>query len=718
MTDRLDNWIQTGPGGGGRTMWCRMSPHDPEALISTGDMGGVFHSASGGADWRFLPSREIEYVAFDNGFDPWEFIPSRPGEVWTGSRTRGLLRSRNSGADWESVPGPWDELTRCDFSHWVGPDIVRFSPDGQRALAGWSACGDASRRVLMRSSDAGEHWEEIAPGLSSGPVKAIHFLSDELALILTGTESYCCYLVPGALERTAVHWEGTIFASADTRTSILAVTRDGSGRTRLYRIGEDLSFRQLPACVDGIELSIFVVGASFSADRVIYLGAFEAKDASGNLLLPATLWKSEDGGASWRNTLERRVDRTLNIDRKHWTTGEWGWDTAPQSVCVDTGNPDLVTFTDPTMCGYSRNGGRDWEIVTSLPMTAGRATPGGGMPMLTGWNYYVRGMEHILAVTDFAGWFSRDGGESWRFSPPADTPWHNNIYAIAFDPDDRRHWWAAVSLKHDLPYWHMMIHQDEEPTLWRGGVIETRDGGESWSVIAPEDGTIPDLPVTDILYDERRDCLWIAVLGSGIFRGDRRGGRWSRVSTGLPEENRNAFRLVLSPAGELYTVIIPRWLRESRTVEAGSCFRFDGSLGKWDRLPLPPELAYPVHLTFSADGTRMYLACFEFEREVPPPPGSDYPPPGLWAAAADGTGAEKLFTGFPVYMASEVPDRPEHIVMAGVGNGLHISRDSGRSWEPVKECPPGNVHSITFDPAEAGTVYLTTFGEGIWKGSL
>ena len=302
------------------------------------------------------------------------------------------------------------------------------------------------------------------------------------------------------------------------------------------------------------------------------------------------------------------------------------------------------------MCGYSRNGGRDWEIVTSLPMTAGRATPGGGMPMLTGWNYYVRGMEHILAVTDFAGWFSRDGGESWRFSPPADTPWHNNIYAIAFDPDDRRHWWAAVSLKHDLPYWHMMIHQDEEPTLWRGGVIETRDGGESWSVIAPEDGTIPDLPVTDILYDERRDCLWIAVLGSGIFRGDRRGGRWSRVSTGLPEENRNAFRLVLSPAGELYTVIIPRWLRESRTVEAGSCFRFDGSLGKWDRLPLPPELAYPVHLTFSADGTRMYLACFEFEREVPPPPGSDYPPPGLWAAAADGTGAEKLFTGFPVYM--------------------------------------------------------------------
>ena len=362
MTDRLDNWIQTGPGGGGRTMWCRMSPHDPEALISTGDMGGVFHSASGGADWRFLPSREIEYVAFDNGFDPWEFIPSRPGEVWTGSRTRGLLRSRNSGADWESVPGPWDELTRCDFSHWVGPDIVRFSPDGQRALAGWSACGDASRRVLMRSSDAGEHWEEIAPGLSSGPVKAIHFLSDELALILTGTESYCCYLVPGALERTAVHWEGTIFASADTRTSILAVTRDGSGRTRLYRIGEDLSFRQLPACVDGIELSIFVVGASFSADRVIYLGAFEAKDASGNLLLPATLWKSEDGGASWRNTLERRVDRTLNIDRKHWTTGEWGWDTAPQSVCVDTGNPDLVTFTDPTM--ISAHGSSYMDSVT------------------------------------------------------------------------------------------------------------------------------------------------------------------------------------------------------------------------------------------------------------------------------------------------------------------------------------------------------------------
>lgn len=47
--------------------------------------------------------------------------------------------------------------------------------------------------------------------------------------------------------------------------------------------------------------------------------------------------------------------------------------------------------------------------------------------------------------------------------------------------------------------------------------------------------------------------------------------------------------------------------------------------------------------------------------------------------------------------------------------GLWLSKDHGKTWAPFDALPFANIQRLTFDPADDRAMYVTTFGGSVWK---
>jgi len=68
------------------------------------------------------------------------------------------------------------------------------------------------------------------------------------------------------------------------------------------------------------------------------------------------------------------------------------------------------------------------------------------------------------------------------------------------------------------------------------------------------------------------------------------------------------------------------------------------------------------------------------------------------------------------------PRRPGWIYMTltegAPESGLYLSRDRGATFDPVDSMPFANIQRVAFDPRDARRIYVTTFGAGVWRGTL
>ena len=47
--------------------------------------------------------------------------------------------------------------------------------------------------------------------------------------------------------------------------------------------------------------------------------------------------------------------------------------------------------------------------------------------------------------------------------------------------------------------------------------------------------------------------------------------------------------------------------------------------------------------------------------------------------------------------------------------GLWLSKDDGQTWKAMS-LPFANAQRVSFDPADASRIYVTTFGGSVWRG--
>jgi hypothetical protein len=212
--------------------------------------------------------------------------------------------------------------------------------------------------------------------------------------------------------------------------------------------------------------------------------------------------------------------------------------TSATGLAVSPCNPSVLYLCtgsfDPAVGGLyrSENAGTSWAKVGRVPTTLS------GGDHLEGPNH-VRidpfDPQHLYAVEGVRGdtegfWVSTDGGDSFtmpggfrELPDTADGIFPYDIYDIAVDPMDFGH----ILLSHHFGW----------GAKWGGdsGVLESTDGGTSWSLHEPEVGWGTGHAI-NFLFDPElgignRDTWLLGTQGDGMWRTTDAGKTWTQVTT-------------------------------------------------------------------------------------------------------------------------------------------------------------------------------------------
>ena len=740
-------WENTGVGGGGRFRGPAISPHDPNLILLTGDMGGAYRTTNGGETWRMIPYDQLRRLTQSNvresaqqriwGFNP---DPARAQVVFTGC-TLGFMRSDDAGATWRAIHGPWEAHDTRE-GHQAAPRLVVFS--STRLGVGFAAFNPGSSKAalekqgarLYRTTDGGDTWtrfSDLPPG--SGHLFSLSFAATSPGRVLAATGNglhlsddggRTWRAVTAGLPRSGnddgIHpvdmagseSRGVFYATFPSRFDA-----DGNFSGGLYR-SDDGGATWRPGgrkglFIDAAKPTRFLQVATAESDPgCVYLVM------SGPLTMDphdtgiSMLYRSDDGGDTWRATLFQHPDQPgYNVVNTSWNTRQWGWQRHVSGLAVYPGNPDIVTAATSTCFYISKNRGRTWRQIHAPDGTIS-GQPGGGLQIMSVWNYYFDPHDYdrrYLASTDFSGWFATRDGTLWEQHIDGN-PWNQNSYALAIDPDVKERLWAAASTTHDIPTWK---YQRDLGT-YRGGVVLSTDGGHTWQSRGGNNG-LPGRAVTDIWLDPRSPVearhLWAAVPGHGAYFSADGGATWERRNHGIQADNLNVLRITGAADGRLYLLTTIRYDRNR--VVPGALYASADEGRTWQSLWRRPDAAFLNTVTVDPHDPRiLYLSALA--RSADP----DAAGGGAWRSTDGGETWKSLFS-HPTYAISADPRHPGHLYASSwehSGDGLHFSDDNGRTWRRLAGYPFWRPMMVAFDPRRADRIYVTNFGAGVISGVL
>src|SRR5437879_5804791 len=222
--------------------------------------------------------------------------------------------------------------------------------------------------------------------------------------------------------------------------------------------------------------------------RVVYLGTADG-----------ILYRSRDGGLSWRRTQPGFLLRGMSLDQ----------------IVVDAAGGVLVGYWEVTGPGGGvARSGDEGRTFTILPEIGGQS---------------VRALAvapsdpHVLVAGTLSGVFrSLDGGSSWQRISATGDPELRNINSLAVDPGDPQVIYAGT--------WHL---------AWK-----SMDGGRVWRPIHL--GMINDSDVMTLTFDHRSPRTVYATACTGIYRSPDGGDHWAKVP-GIPTSARRTRSFAQDP---------------------------------------------------------------------------------------------------------------------------------------------------------------------------
>ncbi|MAT39116.1 MAG: hypothetical protein CL946_05890 [Ectothiorhodospiraceae bacterium] len=443
-------WVNRGPFNiGGRITAVTVNPLNSNTILIGAAAGGIWRSFDAGASWHSVsdefPTQAMGAIAM-NPIDT-NIIYAGTGEVAFGLNTfngSGVYKSEDGGTTWaKSGVGSFPEFAR------VGD--MAINPVNPNTL--YAAVGDGSLEIeelgIWRTGDAGATWENILSGrvtdVEINPKNPL-----ELYTVLTPVTG-----------------------------GFFPMERFGMYKTT---DGGDTWF-QLDLGIDTLEMGRTAIRLCEDQPNVLYAAVSELTGNGRTYLIG--LYKSEDGGDSWRK-LEVPFDYMVS---QGWYDNVLG---------VHPTNPDIV-YAGGVKLLVSTDGGDSWtrlrdqgaggllhvdqHAITFDPNDPNRVLVGndGGLYLVTN-NADVAKIDRGMSITQFIG-----GG----------------------------------------------MHPSNEDILYGG----TQDNGTLFSELTPE--------FTQLLYADggdghidqtRPNRMWATQQWGRLFRSDDHGKTWYRVNGDMPND--------------------------------------------------------------------------------------------------------------------------------------------------------------------------------------
>jgi photosystem II stability/assembly factor-like uncharacterized protein len=427
-----------------------------------------------------------------------------------------------------------------------------------------------------------------------------------------------------------------------------------------------------------------------------------------------------DGGRSW-TIVHAEPDRPSPdlegswIEERALEDGHSVWFDAPYDLAVAPSDPDVCFATDLFRTYRTRDGGRTWAQVNSARRGDDRWVSR-GLDVTSSYGVHWDPFDRrrvFITYTDIGLFRSDDGGETWTGSSRGvPTRWRNTTYWVAFDPEVKGRMWGAFSGTHDLPRPKMWRRTD--PDRFQGGVGLSTDGGRTWT---PSNAGMPESAITHVLLDPARGAgartLYACAFGRGVFKSTDDGRTWTLKNAGLEPRQPFAWRITRAGDGTLYLVVARRSERgRIGDADDGALYRSTDGAEHWTRMALPAGTNGPNAVTVDpGDPRRLYLAAWGVAT-----PGGDTGGGIFLSTDAGASWTNVLPQSQHVYDVSIDPRDPSILYASGFDQAAFRSADRGATWTRLGGFNFKWGHRVVPDLADAGKVYVTTFGGSVWHG--
>lgn len=689
-----------GPAVGNRVASVAGVPGDPYTYYAGAASGGVWKTIDGGNRWTpiadSIPVAAIGALAV---------APSDPKIVWAGTGEAwairdidvmgdGVYKSVDAGQTWTHMG--LDETGRIArvLVHPTNPNIVFVCAVGRTT-------GPQKERGIFRTADGGQHWDQVLLPDENTGCSGLTMDAHNPNVMFAGTwqvEMHTWAMFSGG--------PGSgIYASRDGGTTWKKVESPGLPRPPVGKID--------------------VAIAPGDSNRVYAL--IQTKDQG-------SLWRSDDGGASWRVVNWQRgligragyyirlavsptnPDEVMVADSSFWVSTDGGqtFNTRPyggdtHDIWWDPTNADRFVVTDDGGLTIASQHGRVTKRVT-LPIgqmyhvAADNQVPywiygnmqddgtmrgvstgpeaGGGGRGGNVWEHGLGGCESGFTIPDPVDpsivWASCYGNKLTRYDARTKTarsvaPWMITLDSAPNESKYRCHWTAPLAID---PFDHNSVYYGCQV------IFKTTNGGQSWTVISPDLST----------QDPSR------IVSSGGIVADNLGQFAPEVVFAIaPSEIQKGLIWAGTNDGKVW------YTKDGGTTWTDLTKNIAG-MPAWGTI----TRIEPSHF----DAGAAYIAV-DFHL-------MDNREPFIYKTTDFGQTWKKISDGLPgkhplayVRAIAEDPNR-KGVLFAGTGHGFYYSLDDGGSWTQMQAGLPQAPVTWIVVQKQFRDVVVSTYGRGLY----
>ncbi len=669
---------------------------------------GVFRSDDGGESWRpmgLASSDRIGRILVDPRSSDRVYVAAL-GKLYTPGGERGVYRTGDGGASWEQVLDPAAQEGAGEMTGVVdlvmdptNPDVL-YAAAWERSRRPWEFVEGGPGSGIWKSTDGGDSWTRLAGGFPEGDDVG------RIGLALAPSQPQTLYasldnqeILPEEL------WD--LGDGAVTAKRLRKMSKEEFLAQDPEEIEDFVRFNDLDTAIDAEKLIEMVKNDEITLEELIA----ELDDANADLfntdIRGIEVWRSDDGGQSWRRTHEEPLRQVVYTYGYYFgqirvapddperiyvlgvplVTSEDGGKTFAglngrevhgdyQALWIDPNFPGRVMIGNDGGLDTSYDGGKSWLKVDAQPMGQFYTVE---VDMAEPYNIYGGLQDNGVYKGSST---SRPGIDPWRFIGGGDGMYvqvdprdnattylgsqfgfYRRIGAGRRQPVRPRDKLKEPALRYN---WStpILLSEHNADLLYFGAnqLFRSLDQGETWKAISPDlthsenRGNVPFATLTTLAESPLEfGLLWAGTDDGAVWVTDDGGVEWTEVSAALPAD---------------------RWVTR---IEASRHQR---------------ERAWVSLSGYRDDDVAPYLYATEDLGAT-------------WTAISEGLPAE------PINVIREDPVKPD-VLYVGTDRGVYVALDRGASWQALGAGMPNvPVHDLIVHPRERELV-AGTHGRSVW----